>query len=203
MLGLFVLFLFVYFLRNRLLSLFRSLNLFDSNDQVEFESVAADASYHDLHEAPKIESPSDEQLGSQGKDYSIITAVEKSMTDQNVLDGISYLDLADDGSYEENTVLEFDTEEASEELEDLSFDERFERLLAERDFEFARELLDFARHNEIDDERYHCERLRLLEKMKDEDGFYEYYYEIEAKIPTFSQGLQTEISQLVVQLAHH
>ena len=170
---------------------------------MEFESVAADASYHELHEEPKIESPSDEQLGSQGKDYSIITAVEKSMTDQNVLDGISYLDLADDGSYEENTVLEFDTEEASEELEDLSFGERFERLLAERDFEFARELLDFARHNEIDDERYHCERLRLLEKMKDEDGFYEYYYEIEAKIPTFSQGLQTEISQLVVQLAHH
>ena len=37
--------------------------------------------------------------------------------------------------------------------------------------------------------------------MGNEDGFYEYYYEIEAKIPEFPPKLQTEISQFVVQLA--
>jgi len=83
----------------------------------------------------------------------------------------------------------------------MTFDERFDRLLEDKDYDFARELLDFARHNEIDDERYHCERLRLLKAMHDEDGFYEYYYEIESQIPSFPPALQTEISQFVVQLA--
>jgi len=203
LLGFFALSVLAYFLRSRLSSLFQSLNLFGSNDQVEFGSVATDTSVREIPEEPKLAAYPDAQRSTQGKDYSLLNAVEKSMEDPTVLGGISYLDLADDGSYEENEILDFETKEMSEDLEDLSFDERFERLLAEKDFDFARELLDFARHNEINDERYHCERLRLLEKMKDEDGFYEYYYEIESKIPTFPQNLQTQISQLVVQLAHH
>jgi len=203
LLGFFALSVLAYFLRSRLSALFQSLNLFGSNDQVEFGSVATDTSVREIPEEPKLAAYPDAQRSTQGKDYSLLNAVEKSMEDPTVLGGISYLDLADDGSYEENEILDFETKEMSEDLEDLSFDERFERLLAEKDFDFARELLDFARHNEINDERYHCERLRLLEKMKDEDGFYEYYYEIESKIPTFPQNLQTQISQLVVQLAHH
>lgn len=196
--------LLAYFMRDRLYALFQSLNLFGSNDEVEFNSVAieeAPRQRSDAHAEPSLDIPDASKKAE--KDYSILSAVENSMSDKDVLDGISYLDLADDGSYEENDVLEFETEETVEDSEDLSFDERFERLLAERDFEFARELLDFARHNEINDERYHCERLRMLEKMRDEDGFYEYYYEIESKIPTFPQNLQTQISQLVVQLAQH
>ena len=114
----------------------------------------------------------------------------------------------DDGSYEANEILAID-EEVSEleeafadvDDEDLTFDERFTRLIEEKDYSFARELLDFARYNEINDDRYHCERLRLLKAMGNEDGFYEYYYEIEAKIPEFPPKLQTEISQFVVQLA--
>jgi len=107
----------------------------------------------------------------------------------------------DDGSYEANEVLDLEEALAEDDEEDLTFDERFSNLLAEKDFNFARELLDFARYNEINDDRYHCERLRLLKSMDDEDGFYEYYYEIESKIPSFPPKLQTEISQFVVQLA--
>ncbi len=209
LLGFFALSVFAYLVRDRLIGLLQSLNLFGSNEHVEFNSVAvqdSEASYSEpvrQRRAPSVAADARVKNDPNDKDYSIMSAVEKSMADKDVLDGISYLDLADDGSYEENDVLEFETEEISEDLEDLSFDERFERLLAEKDFDFARELLDFARYNEINDERYHCERLRLFEKMKDEDGFYEYYYEIESKIPMFPQNLQTQISQLVVQLAHH
>ena len=207
LIGIFSLCLIAFFLRNRLFSLFESLNLFGSDEEVEFASVGVDESTHKYARAqaePSLDTSNDLTQSAAEKDYSILSAVESSMADKDVLDGISYLDLADDGSYEENEVLEFETEDvAVEEVEDLSFDERFERLLAESDFEFARELLEFARHNEINDQRYHCERLRILEKMKDEDAFYDYYYEIESEIPSYPQNLQTQISQLVVQLAQH
>jgi len=210
LLGFFALSVFAYFMRDRFLEILHSLNLFGSKDQVEFNSVAIQdvdkayiQTYQEAAREPKLDGSEKAVANNTGKNYSIMSAVENSMANKDVLDGISYLDLADDGSYEENEILEFDAQEISEGIEDLSFDERFERLLAENDFDFARELLDFARYNEINDERYHCERLRLFEKMKDEDGFYEYYYEIESKIPAFPQNLQTQISQLVVQLAHN
>ena len=108
--------------------------------------------------------------------------------------------------FEPNEVLEFVTEDVEAvkvDEEDLSFEERFNYLLDEKDFDFARELLDFARHNEINDERYHFERLRLFEKMGNEEDFYQYYYEIEDKIAAFPATVQTEISQLVVKIAHN
>ena len=86
--------------------------------------------------------------------------------------------------------------------EDLTFEEHFEHLLEQKDYGFARELLDFARYNEINDERYHFERLRMLERAGDEDSFYEYYYAIEDDISNFPARIQTQISQLVVQMAH-
>jgi len=132
-----------------------------------------------------------------------------SVAEQRPSDGTSLANdssLADgsliaDGSHQANEVSSVEVNAAIEDIDDLSFDQRFEKLLDENDFAFARELLDFTRYNEINDERYHCERLRLLEKMQDEDGFYAYYYGIESKIPTFSENLQTQISQLVVMLA--
>lgn len=84
---------------------------------------------------------------------------------------------------------------------DMAFEQRFDRLLVEKDYDFARELLDFARYNEINDERYHFERLRMLGNIGDEDEFYEYYYSIEEKIAGFRQQIQTQISQLVVEIA--
>ncbi|MFT6407766.1 MAG: FimV-like protein [Arenicella sp.] len=202
LLCLFALSCLAYLTRDRLYALGQSLNLFGSNDQVEFNTVPLqdiDESYIDVDSDAEL-TTADE---SSKKDYSVMHAVEKSAIEKDVLEGVSYMDLADDGSFDANDILQFDTKEKAEDIEDLSFDQRFEQLLAEGDFEFARELLDFARHNEINDERYHCERLRLFEKMRDEDGFYKYYYEIESKIPKFRQSLQTQISQLVVKLAHH
>lgn len=112
-----------------------------------------------------------------------------------------------DGNYDESEIdktIDFLADEISarENDDDLTFEQRFDRLLAEKDYDFARELLDFARYNEINDERYHYERLRMLEHIGDEDGFYEYYYSIEDKITEFRSNIQTQISQLVVQMAH-
>ena len=191
----------VYFMRDRLYILGQSLNLFGSNDQVEFDSLTEQDfsdNYVEVHQEPKLE-PS--QTVNK-KDYSVMSAVAKTQAEKDMVDGISYLDLADDGSYQENHVLELESQEIIVDAEDLSFDQRFEQLLTEEDFEFALELLNFARHNEINDERYHCERLHLFQKKSDDDGFYQYYYEIESQIPSFSPNLQTQISQLVVQLAH-
>lgn len=222
LLGVFaVVFGFVYFLRERLGSLFQFLKFGNREDEL------------DLNYSTTGRSPN-------ARDYSTIKSVQRDNDDGNELaEGISYIDLEnvesadsessekvepkfervtateessdeidyDDGSYEQNEVLSLeeeisDLEDFDEGSEaDLTFDERFTRLIKEQDFGFARELLDFARHNEINDDRYHCERLRLLKAMDDEDGFYEYYYEIEAKIPSFPPKLQTEISQFVVQLA--
>ncbi len=208
------------FLRTRIAELWRSLNLFGSDDRVEFNDQVAvempkvysrDQAAFDSAPTPPFQPVSANAQSGDGnasKDYSKLVAVEKT-DPEGSLAGISYSELGDDdGSFEPNDVLEFVTEESGEvsvevEDEDLSFDDRFNSLLEDNDFDFARELLDFARYNEINDERYHFERLRLFEKMRDEDGFYQYYYEIEEQIPSFPQTVQTEISQLVVQLAHH
>ena len=189
------------FMRDRLYALGQSLNLFGSNDQVEFDSLTEQDfsdNYVEVHQEPKLE-PSQT---INKKDYSVLSAVAKTQAEKDMVEGISYLDLSDDGSYQENHALELEPQEIVVDAEALSFDQRFEQLLAEEDFEFALELLNFARHNEINDERYHCERLHLFQKKSDDDGFYQYYYEIESQIPSFSPNLQTQISQLVVQLAH-
>ena len=89
----------------------------------------------------------------------------------------------------------------TDDIQDMGFHERFSQLLEQKDYDFARELLDFARHNEIDEQNYHCERLVLLHAMKDEEGFYDYYYEIESKVTEFNPDIQTKISKLVVELA--
>jgi hypothetical protein len=174
-------------MRARLYTLGQSLNLFDSTDQSKVDRVATRNTIDD----------------------SIAGIFEQSAADHEVVEEISCHDSAYDSSYKAGDTLGLETNDTFgsnaviEGKEDLSFEQRFEQLLAEKDFAFARELLDFTRYNEINDERYHCERLRLLEKMQDEDGFYAYYYGIESKIPTFPENLQTQISRLVVTLSQH
>jgi len=166
----------VYLIRARFHTLWQSLKIFRSNNHVEFNGVAE----------------------QRPADVSTNRAAQRSASGKEILESVPCHDIAHDNSHEANDALGV---EANAVIDDLSFDQRFEKLLAEKDFAFARELLDFTRYNEINDERYHCKRLRLLEEMQDEDGFYEYYYGIEPKIPTFSENLQTQISQLVVMLA--
>jgi len=226
LLGLVLIGVLIFLIRDRVFSLVRSLNLFGSNEHVDLRSemlkedteldldsiddfnLDDKASIVSKSEISDVESElhNHDDVTESVSDMSILRAVEESLADPETLSTMSYLDIADDEDAEE--LLDFEIEKLETELKstndaDLSFDERFEQLLSDKDFNFARELLDFARYNEIDDDRYHCERLRIYEKMKDEDAFYEYYYEIESKIPTFSQSLQTQISQLVVQLANY
>jgi FimV-like protein len=182
-----------YLFKNRLLEMLTSLNLFGRNDGIEF----APSVYDEGHAEYVQERGVDED-----KDYSIMSAVDHAADEHDAIEGISYLSFDEEGTYTESATEPLDEFLVVDE-DDLSFAERFDRLIIEKDFSFARELLDFARYNEIDDQRYHCERLRLFQAMQDEDGFYEYYYEIEAKIPQFDQMLQTKISQLVVRLAQH
>jgi hypothetical protein len=182
-----------YFFKDRLLQLLESLNLFGSNDGIEFAPSDYDNGLN-AH-VPKKDMGDD-------KDYSIMSAVDHTLDDQEALEGISYLTFDEKGIYTESAAEPIDETPIVNE-EDMSFAESLDRLIKEKDFNFARELLDFARYNGIDDQRYQCEPLRLFQAMKDEDGFYEYYYEIEAKILQFDQTLQTKISQLVVQPAQH
>ncbi len=187
--------------RSRLAELVRSLNFFGSNDSVAFSPLEESAAAHEP--AAPIIAPARPRPEKARPDYSVMTAVDKPDVDEDEVEGISYLELDDDVSFGDEDELELVSVDEIDEDDsnDLTFDERFERLLDDKDYDFARELLDFARYNEINDDRYHCERLRLFKTMKDEDGFYEYYYEIEAKIPDFPTNLQTQISQFVVQLA--
>lgn len=223
---------FAYLFRERLLALGRSLNLFGSNEHVELRTVAVEGTgptefdaVNDIDLATELayeevsSAISQKAKVSTGdnvepiehpieRDRDIPSVVRESLVSSDALNSMPYLGMAEDNEEDGQAALEFEIEKLEKDLDqveddDISFEERFEQLLDEKDFDFARELLDFARYNEINDDRYHCERLRLCEKMKDEDAFYEYYYEIENKISSFPQNLQTQISQLVVQLAHY
>lgn len=81
------------------------------------------------------------------------------------------------------------------------FTTRYEALLKQENYIEANELLEFARYNEIDEERYHYERLQLLAMTGAEEAFYEYYSAAEDKISTFDPSLQRRISELVLNVA--
>jgi len=186
---------------------FDSVDDIDLDTELAYEEVSSAISQKSSIEigeaAEPIERPTERPIE---RHRDIPSVVKESLGSSDALSSMPYLGMAEDE--EDQAALEFEIETPEQDLDkvendEVSFDERFEQLLTDKDFDFALELLDFARYNEINDDRYHCERLRLCEKMKDEDAFYEYYYEIESKISSFPQNLQTQISQLVVQLAHH
>ncbi|MBT8114709.1 MAG: hypothetical protein KJP04_04985 [Arenicella sp.] len=182
--GIVALFLVLGFLfREKLSALIQDLNLFGGEREVHFE-------------------PSLPETGQSGgvadSDQERFAAVKEAMN-KNKDQGVAFIDrMQDDGedAPEQDMPEGIELDESS-----LDFETRFDRLLEDRDFGFALELLDFARHNEIEEDQYHCERLRLLEAKGDEEGFYDYYYDIEASIPTFDLDIQNRISQLVVKLA--
>jgi len=198
LLGLGALCLLAVMFRRRLLALFSSLNLFGRDTDLTFEQSVFEGTKSAVNSSVPIRTTETK------KDYSVMSALTKPVDEDEPIEGVSYLSVDEQGGYEEMSSQSFnDSDLELVDGEDMSFSERFERLIADKDYDFARELLDFARYNEINDERYHCERLRLFQAMSDEDGFYEYYYEIESKIPSFAPNLQTQISQLVVELAQH
>jgi len=252
--GLLLLGLLAFIFRDRFAELRRSLNLFGSNDSVEFSEPiikgglttyrANDANAsQDNYSAMKsrvwepAKSAADENNASDTaedsetpveplefepyattEENSELTGDDEDLTVEEATEYAEY-ESANQGAEEDvefaTTDSDLDTEDVIDfvakpgseieliesDQQDLGFAERFESLLKQKDFDFARELLDFARHNEIDEQHYHCERLVLLHAMKDEEGFYDYYYEIESKVTEFDQDIQTKISKLVVELA--
>ncbi len=178
----------------------------------------------DPPELPEADSAEGDEV--EVLDFEPFTETVTKYDDEHSFDG-SNVSVNEDSAYQEFVTADEDIEVASSNKEedteliidmsatpggielddsveqDMDFGDRFESLLEQKDFDFARELLDFARHNEIDEDRYHCERLVLFHAMKDEEGFYDYYYEIESKVGSFNQELQTRISQLVVELAQN
>jgi len=167
------------------------------NDNVAFEAHA--------QELPEISAVLDAR-GLLSGDVVTQGHAHQSLVENGVTTGsgdsfdVTYLDDIEqnlDDSMELVSVDEVD----GKRNDNMTFDERFTRLIEEQDYVFARELLDFARYNEVEDEQYHCERLTLFSAMQDQDGFHDYYNEIAEKIPGFPVALQTKIAQLVVLMA--
>lgn len=166
------------FFRERLLALYHSLNLFGSNDDIEFAATNYEGS--EMIDPELYSLPHDmDSFMSFDEDETITIMVRDETAD-------------------ELKVLDDDVDQSN-----LSFNERFERLIAIKDYAFARELLDSSRGNEVDDQLYHRNRLRLYEAMHDEDAFYNYYDEIEPQLPEFDPAMQNKISQLVIRLAQY
>ena len=182
--------------RERLAALLRDLNLLVREREVDFGSEQIG----DSKEAavPVV------AVDDSNQDYSILSAVTKAMEQEDEEGDIDFINMhaLEDVTVQQNNKQEDSKHEGIDVDEtNLDFEQRFERLLKEKDFDFALELLDFARHNDIDDDRYHCERLRLLQVMGNEVEFYNYYYDIESRIPSFALDVQSRISQLIVELA--
>jgi len=170
----------------------------ESTEALDHEEALEFEPYSEMEEEDQLPHDDDEITIETHSSY-----VELVTEDENIEPAFTDADLDSENTIDAGSELGDKLEIIDDDQQDLGFNERFALLLEQKDFEFARELLDFARHNEIDEQRYHCERLALLHAMQDEEGFYEYYYEIESKIPDFDQNLQTRISQLVVKLAQN
>ncbi len=168
--------------RERLASLWRSLNIGGEKEPIEFAPASYDVS--------EINQPSVAVLEPQERSAVSTSSVNEAPSLDELTSELDF-----DEPYSEPQVFEVE--------EDLDFDERFAKLLEEGEFEFARQLLDIAHGREVEHEKYHFYRLQLLAKSNDEDAFYDYYYSIENDISGFESTVQTDISKLVVQLAQH
>ena len=176
-------------MRSRLAKIWRSLNFSGANDQVEFQpSVFNEALSQALAEREKSQ-------------HSVTVSREITISERDSFDE-PFSDSFSEPFSESFTEVESEifVDEVTPE-EELDFNQRFARLVAEGDLEFARQLLDIAHGHDVNDERYHFHRLQLLALKYDEDAFYDYYYSIESDIPQFTNPVQTDISKLVVQLA--
>jgi len=195
-----------FIFRQRLAVLIESLNLFGSGRDLEFEKSRLEVSPAE----PKLKS---DREYADIENHSIMEVVKTQMQSSSA--GVPYLDFVNtpkpDQSKQNSDVSDEDGyDEQDSELVFLdgadidyesSFVEQFEQMLEDGDFGAARSKIDAARYKEIEDDYYHCARLQLYQMTNNEERFYEYYYQIEAKIPDFSPNVQIKISQMVVLLA--
>jgi len=205
-----VLLIAAFLFRNQIMALLSSLNIFQSDDQIEFDP----SEYHHV-DVEELSVPStDDDLTVENttklnglSQKSILDAIKDAVQVDDPLSPQTVLELDGDFSYTEmlsEDAGDFDDEDVFGDDEvDLTFVERFDLALTKQDYGFALQLLDMARSNEIDDPSYHYNRLRMYESMSDEDAFYDYFCEIENDIPSYHSDMQTKISQLVLQMAQH
>ncbi len=178
-----------FLLRARLYQIWESLNFTGSRDRVVFK--------------PSTSVGGEDTLMPMSAEYEVPDEMDFSERSED-----SFLEssLFDDSESPSQIVFE---ESASDEVgngdavpeEELDFGSRFTQLLADGQFEFARQLLDISNGQGVDQAEYHYYRLKLLAVVNDEESFYDYYYAIEDEIHEFSSVVQTKISKLVVQLA--
>lgn len=189
--------------RGRIVSLYRSLNLFSQSNEIEFDpsvfeqTVSVQIEEHsDLDPDVTIENV---KINDGLSQKTILDAIKSAVESDDPLSPQTLIDLDDEFTYTEML------SEASISINEsnLTFMERFERAVLQQDYGFARQLLDFARESELDLPLYHYHRLRLYNSMHDEDAFYNYFCEVEEYMHTYSDDLQTKISQLVLLMAQH
>ena len=179
-------------LRDRLLRLWRSLNFSGANDHLEFQPTV----FNEALNQALVEK----EHSHQSTSHHTVTVSQNThhFSESEYNEPFSEPFTEAFSEVKSEIFVDEDTPE-----EELDFEQRFARLLAEGDLEFARQLLDIAHGHDVNDERYHFHRLQLLALKYDEDAFYDYYYSIENDIPQFTNLVQTDISKLVVQLAKH
>ena len=205
-LGLFI--LVAILLRNWILDLFRSLNLFKKENEIEFENSEFEPVQPEVEKRVVEEIDPDLTVENKkklnGLSHKAILDTINNMPEIDIDDALSpqtVIDLEGDYAYTEvYSDLEFIDEEGPGEA-GLPFIERFDKAIKSGDFGFALQLLNMSRGNEIDDQEYHFQRLRMYEQMHDEDAFYDYFCEIENDIPQFKPEIQKQISHLVMEMA--
>ena len=189
--------------RQRIMDLLESLNLLGAkNNEIEFdptmfehtESIILPAAAEDPDLTVENNNPKNGLSQS-----SILEAIKTAVQTDDPLSPQTLMDLESEFSYTEM----LSKSQYSVNEDDLTFMQRYEKALNQRDFGYARQLLDFARESELDLPNYHYQRLRLYQVMHDEDEFYDYYCEVEQLVSSFKPDLQTEVSKLVLKMAQH
>lgn len=199
-----VFFIVVFLFRRHFIELFSSLNLFRDEEKIEFdpsEYHQADSQFsmpsHDVDDSELTVENVNNLNGLSQK--SILDAIKTAVQVEDPLSPQTLMDL--DGEFSYTEMLSENGSSLNSSDASLSFIERFNSAMAKHDYDFALQLLNMAKGNEIDQESYHYHRLRMYEAMHDEDAFYDYFCEVENEIPSFNPEMQTKISQLVLQMA--
>jgi len=191
-----------FLFREKIIGLYESLNLGGKGNEVEFDPSMFEQTVSVQVEAPVMQSVDPDLTVENNKQNTglsqsaILDAIKSAVQSTDPLSPQTLIDLDGDFSYTEML------SEASVNESDLTLVERFNNAIVKRDFDYARQMLNFARESELDQPNYSYNRLRLHEAMRDEDGFYDFYCEVEQELPSYSVDLQTKISQLVLEMAH-
>ncbi len=182
-------------LRNKL----KALNLFGGEDNIDFptqmttgqtnEHAVKNKNFSDLSASNKaVKEPeaarSDDDEYDEYSSYSDIS--------------INYID--EDVIAEVQNEIDTKNKAEAQEIDFAKFEKELESLVESENYVKVVDLLESARKQVIDEDRYFFERLRCFFLDKDEDGFYAFYDEIEYNIQHFPENWNRQISEMVIEL---